>query len=236
MKKLVTLSSSIALLFFASCNHPKVQLPDASYTQLDKVNDYSAIYFFENEETKSIEINDKNRIGTTDWIFHIEKSLKLSEVVPELVRFQEKRKNASHNKEGAQHYFSYRDTSNNSLAFAAFTDLNFAFNTYFSSLYVREHTDYHENYNVIRVNIIDDKQLFVDGYAFETVDAFTYINELILMNQTSKPHLVYLNASQDATFGDYFQAWMALQNIENVNLSPIHFIYDANLIENCECK
>lgn len=218
-----------------ACSGPSVKLPDSDISVLDKVEDYSVIYFFKSQDTETIEVNDKNRIGTTNWVFHVDENLTMKEVVPELIRFQEKRKNATHNKENAEHYFSYRDLSKNILAFVPFTELNFTFNSYFSSLYVREHTDFHLDYHLIRVNILNENDVSVDGYAFQTDEALSYIDEIVEMKTDEKPSLVYLNVHQEVRFGRYFQVWMKLFSRKSMTLSPIHFVYDPQLIEGCEC-
>lgn len=219
-----------------SCGGPSVKLPDADVTFLDKVEDYSVIYFFKNEQSGSIEINDKNRIGTTHWVFHIDEALKMKEVAPELIRFQEKRKNATHNREDAKHYFSYRDVTQNALAFVPFTDLNFAFNSYFSTIYVQEHLDYHQNYHVVRITILNENEVSVDGYSFELEEALLYLEDILEMKRKETATLVYLNVHQEVRFGRYFQVWMKLLSREDITLSPIHFVYDPQLIEDCDCR
>lgn len=118
------------LIAFAlvSCNNEeKMLLPKADKTIVKEVLDHSPVYLFfrtKNGDTL-VEVNRKNTIGTTNWIFNIDKRLPLRIVMPEVIKLQAKKKKGMHVNEKALNYFSYADEKNKNLAFLPFTTTEF---------------------------------------------------------------------------------------------------------------
>jgi len=117
--------SLLALLLLFSCgNKEDVFLPKSNVTIVKEVQDYSPIYIFFriNENDTLAEVNRKNSIITTNWVFNIDKRLPLRLVIPEVVKLQDKKRNeVAHKNEKAENYFSYADTVGKNLAFIPFT-------------------------------------------------------------------------------------------------------------------
>ena len=66
------------LFLLVACQEQKVNLAEVDQTLIADVVDYSAIYFFYEESGDDglhLSVNDHNRIGTTNWIFHVDKKL-----------------------------------------------------------------------------------------------------------------------------------------------------------------
>lgn len=112
---------------FISCKKEDIQLPKSNTTILKDIQDHSPVYmFFRTKDNDTIiEVNRQNTIGTTNWVYNIDKRLPLKLVIPEVIKLQQKKKNSEHKKEGSLDVFSYADSIGKNLAFVAFTEIDF---------------------------------------------------------------------------------------------------------------
>lgn len=125
MKRIV---SVVVVILLISCNNQEeMLLPKADKTMVKEVMDHSPIYLFFRVKDKDTvaELNRKNAIGTSNWIFNIDKRLPLKVVIPHLQFMQEKRKKGMHTNDKAENYFSYADSIGKNLAFLPFTKVNY---------------------------------------------------------------------------------------------------------------
>lgn len=83
----------LILVLFSCGKKESVLLPKSNRTIVAKVQDYSPIYLFfkTNGNDTLVEVNRKNAISSTNWIFHIDKRLPLRLVVPEIIKLQAKK-------------------------------------------------------------------------------------------------------------------------------------------------
>ncbi|MFM9987841.1 hypothetical protein [Flavobacterium sp.] len=119
---------ALAFLLF-SCNDKKIFLPLADTTIVSDVKDHSPVYiFFKTDKKDTIaEVNRKNTISTTNWIFNIDKRLPLKLIIPEIIKLQEKKNSSAHKNEESENYFSYSNNIKKSLAFLPFTNTHYYF-------------------------------------------------------------------------------------------------------------
>jgi len=111
-----------------SCEGKKeIQLPKADRTIIGDVKEHSPIYIFFKVEGKDTiaDVNRKNSIVSTNWIFNIDKRLPIKTVVPELIKLQAKKDKSIHKNEAAENYFSYANDKKKTLAFLPFATLKF---------------------------------------------------------------------------------------------------------------
>jgi hypothetical protein len=124
MKKIL-----VTLLAFAlfSCNEKEVLLPEVETTIVEKVENLSPIYiFFEVKGKDTIaELNRKNAISSTNFIFNIDKRLPLKLVLPEVIKAVAKKEASAHKDSTSQNYYSYSDIKKKQLAFLPFTKMNY---------------------------------------------------------------------------------------------------------------
>lgn len=119
------------LLFFVlllfSCDSKEVQLPKAETSIVTEVIDHSPVYlFFERKDKDTLaEVNRKNTIGTTNWIFNVDKRLPLRIVIPEVIQLQKKKKNGMHTSDTAENFYSYVDSKGKKMAFLPFTEVEY---------------------------------------------------------------------------------------------------------------
>ena len=234
----VFLISVVSLLFF-SCQK-EVQLVKAGRTIDSVVVDHSPVYMF--METKGtdtiIDVNRKNTIGTTHWIFNIDKRLPLKLVIPEIIKLQQKREGATlHKNDAAINYFSYTDSLQKSLAFMSFKEISYAYNSYFSSFYVKENVDYHQHFQTFYVNFRKDSTVSVDGNEVEANELFDFLKEYTAFSGQGKRILIYLNFDEDLSFDNYLSKviWLKELEHETCTIAPTHFIYNLKKLPDCKC-
>jgi len=112
-------------IFFACGNEEAILLPKSDRTVVKSITDVSPVYVFFRAKGKDTlaEVNRKNTIISTNWIFNIDKRLPLRIVIPEIIKLQDKkRKEKAHKNEKAQNYYAYADSIGKNLAFFPFTN------------------------------------------------------------------------------------------------------------------
>jgi biopolymer transport protein ExbD len=119
--------SLFLLLVVVSCGTKEdILLPKSNITVVNTVEDHSPIYMFIRAKEKDtlVEVNRKNEIISTNWIFNIDKRLPLRLVIPEVMKLQQKkREEKAHKNVKAENYYSYADTIGKNLAFIPFTNV-----------------------------------------------------------------------------------------------------------------
>ena len=121
-------SALIFILALFSCEGNKdILLPKADKTIVADVQEHSPIYIFFKIEGKDTiaDVNRKNSIVSTNWIFNIDKRLPLRLVVPELMQLQEKKEKSMHKNEAAENFFSYANDVKKTMAFLPFTKVKY---------------------------------------------------------------------------------------------------------------
>ncbi|WP_055435825.1 hypothetical protein [Lacinutrix algicola] len=122
MKKLLI---AFCLLALCACGKEKsVLLPEIENAKITEITDVSPAYIFY-DETKpdSLELNKGNLIISTNWLVNVDRRLTLKQVMPSIIKLQEKKRNSSHKNESARNYYTCNDTSIKNLGFLDFTDV-----------------------------------------------------------------------------------------------------------------
>lgn len=123
------LSLIIVCLLFSCATKEDVFLPKSNISLVKDVQDHSPIYIFFKTEGKDTiaEVNRKNSIISTNWIFNIDKRLPLRLVIPEIIKLQEKKRGEqAHKNEKAENYYSYADSVGKNMAFLPFTKVYYS--------------------------------------------------------------------------------------------------------------
>ena len=200
------------VLFFimVSCgNKADVLLPKSDKTIVKNVEDHSPIYiFFKSNGKDSIaEVNRKNEIISTNWIFNIDKRLPLRLVIPEVMKLQEKKRNEkAHKNEAAQNYYSYTDSIGKNLAFLPFTKVYYK---------MRKPT-----YGVL-IYFSKDNLILVNGLKVEKLKLEQYLQRL----PSDKPNKFLFCFDKDLGFGSYIQDEIFLLNSKIKNQVYEEYIY-----------
>lgn len=120
----------ILTILLVSCSKKEIKLPKVPLNGIEEINNHSQIWIFYNEKEGKInaDLNEKNRISTTHWLFNIDRRLPIKEVLPIAVRLLDKHNNKSpHSVEGMQNYFSYANKLNDKLSFYSFDSIQYHF-------------------------------------------------------------------------------------------------------------
>ncbi len=122
MKKLILL---VLLIGVFSCSEREVKVPRVAMQGAEEVSNHSIIWMFYGVNGR-LDVNEKNRISSTNWFFNVDKHLKLYEVIPETNRLLIKHnKKSPHNTEPMNNYFTYVNSLNNHLSFYQFDSIRY---------------------------------------------------------------------------------------------------------------
>lgn len=123
------IKSLILLLcvIFVSCEKKEMKISKADATIESQVLDQSPIYI-----TKAIDgtvkMNEKNRIGNTNWVFSIENNLKVGDVLPMVQKMIRKKYDSGMHEDSKKVYFLYLDTIAEKMAYLPVHNFEFEFN------------------------------------------------------------------------------------------------------------
>ncbi|MCL9770268.1 hypothetical protein NAT47_07550 [Flavobacterium sp. HXWNR69] len=169
MKRIVVV---ITLLSLFSCSDKEVLLPQEEVSVMREIVDHSPIYMFFKTESNQynkkktdtiIEVNRKNSISSTNWVFNIDKRLPLKLVIPELIVLQNKKKKSSHAKEGTMNVFTYSDSVSKNLAFLPFTDVKFEYRNQLQDTLSSEIVEKTNHSQKLNIYFKKDNSIVVDG-------------------------------------------------------------------------
>ncbi len=118
------------LLLLVSCAQKEVQLPAIDVSGIREVRNHSGIWIFmeiRKGDTLAV-LNKNNKLLNTNWIFHIDKRLRMKHIAPLMQDLMDDRnKESMHKKEGMLNYFSYADSSVNAMSLAPFSTTEYSY-------------------------------------------------------------------------------------------------------------
>ena len=192
-----------------SCEGNKeIQLPKADKTIVADVQEHSPIYIFFKVEGKDTiaEVNRKNSISSTNWIFNIDKRLPLRLVIPELIKLQAKKDGSMHKNEASKNYFSYANAVKKTMAFLPFTKVKYSLDKPKTGLIV-----YFAKNNKVLVNNV--------GVQKDSLEV--YLNKMADINY----HDINFCYDKNDSFGEYFKNVILVRSLEIEVVKPEEFIY-----------
>lgn len=192
-----------------SCEENKeIQLPKADKTIVADVQEHSPIYIFFKVEGKDTiaEVNRKNSISSTNWIFNIDKRLPLRLVIPELIKLQAKKDGSMHKNEASKNYFSYANEVKKTMAFMPFTMVKF--------LMEKPKTG-------AVVYFTKNNKVLVDDVAVQKDSLENYLDKLPL----TKYHDINFCFDKNSTFDSYIKNQMIIRSMEIEFAKPENFIF-----------
>jgi biopolymer transport protein ExbD len=206
MKKLLYIFIVSILI---SCEGKKeIQLPKANTTIVADVLDHSPVYVFfkVNGKDTIADVNRKNTIGTTNWIFNIDKRLPLSKVIPEVIWLQNKKKKGMHVNEEAQNYYSYANDSLKTMAFLPFTNTEYKLEKPKSG---------------VIVYFRKDDKILVDDKVIQKDSLENYLNKL----SDNIYHNINFCFDKNCSYDNYIKKAILIRNLEIELVKPEEFIY-----------
>ena len=123
MKNVIIILLVVASLF--SCNKKELKVPRVAMQGDEKVADHSIIWMFYDED-KGIDVNEKNRISSTNWFFNVDKKITLDKLFPKVLKLIDKHnKKSPHNTKPMKNYFTYVNSLNDQLSFYQIDSINY---------------------------------------------------------------------------------------------------------------
>jgi len=191
--------SLVILFLLLSCgNKEDILLPKSNVTMVSNVLDHSPIYIFfrTNGNDTLAEVNRKNSIITTNWIFNIDKRLPLRLVIPEVIKLQEKKRTEkSHVNEKAENYYSYADSIGKNMAFIPFTKVFYKMEPTISSALV--------------IYFYKDK-ITVNNAVVTKAELQEYLNNIQV--ESNMPVVLYFD--KNSSYGSYIQNKVFIKSIK----------------------
>lgn len=195
------------VLTLVSCNNKEVLLPQIDRTIVASIEDHSPIYmFFETKEKDTlVDLNRKNSISSTNWIFNIDKRLPLKLVIPEVIKMQAKKSGSMHNNAESQNYFSYSDSIHKKLAFVPFTNIIYKLEKPKSG-----------------VNVYFSKnRVLVDSIEVKRDSLEIYLNKL----PENLYHSINFCFDKNDSYGNYIKNMVFMKSFEIELIKPEEFIF-----------
>lgn len=201
----------LAVLALFSCEGKKeIQLPKANKTIVSDIVEHSPIYiFFEVDGKDTIaDVNRKNSIVSTNWIFNIDKRLPLRLIVPEIIKLVAKKETSMHKNEAAENYYSYANDAKKVMAFFPFTKVKYVIGKPLTnSLYFGKKDLVKFNSEIIEKSKLQD-----------------YLNNLLVEKETE----ISVSFDKNSSFDEYIKNKMILNNLEikkEISISNTEYIY-----------
>ncbi|WP_090840088.1 hypothetical protein [Olleya namhaensis] len=224
---------SVLFLFFSCGNEKVLELPEIQNADITEVLDVSPAYIFYDETKQdSVELNRKNLIISTNWLFNVDKRLTLEQALPSIIKLQEKKRNATmHKNEKARNYYTCNDTSIKNLGFIDFTDVEYRL------IYTEtKYEDIEIDDNSFGINLI------INSLEDITLNSFMISGETNLdkLNDYLKETLNVFNLDDKEHGGDFynlqigFNKSLNFQDYISIKSKLLHFKNERTVINKIE--
>jgi hypothetical protein len=205
------LSLIFVFLLFSCGNKEDVLLPKANVSMVKDVQDHSPIYIFfrVNGKDTLAEVNRKNSIISTNWLFNIDKRLPLKLVITEVAKLQEKKRaDKAHKNEKAENYYSYADSIGKNLAFLPFTEVYYKLEKPKSDGVV---VFFEKDNKTVRVNN-------------ETIKREELLNYIASLDFAVKPKMLFC-FDKNASFESYIQNKILINKLQSFAMGTEEYIF-----------
>jgi len=221
------------------CSKKEINIPTLAVPGIQEVQNHSQVWLFfkvENNDTIA-EVNRKNTISTTHWLFNIDKKLPLKVIIPSLIKLQDKHVNSFHSKEGMHNYFSYSDTISKKLSFIEFDNVVYKPDSILSKYFIKENSSNYLNYNNINITL-NPKNTWINDAKIESSDFKDTLLEFIDFSSEGKQTMLHLNYNEKLSYQEYLYYKTMISSIETENIltNKIEFIFDPNKVPDCGCE
>lgn len=222
-----------------SCAKQEVKLPTLSIEGLQEIHNHSQVWFFfeiKNNDTIA-NLNRKNTISTTHWIFNIDGRLPLKAIVPSIIKLQDKHANSLHSKEGMHNYFSYADTISDKLSFFEFDKTVFKTDSVLSKYYIKTNSETYKNYNNINLTL-NPNNTWINDAKMENGELTSTLLEFIDFSSEGKQTMLHLNFNENLLYKDYlaYSAMLKTLVAPHILIDHIEFIFDPKKVPDCGCE
>lgn len=236
MKNILLLIVTFLIL---GCSKKEINIPMLGSAGIQEIQNHSQVWVFfkVNNNDTIAEVNRKNTISTTHWIFNIDKRLPLKAIVPSLIKLQYKHANSFHSKEGMHNYFSYSDTISKKLSFIEFDNVNYKSDSILSKYYIKENSSNYLNYYNINITL-NPKNTWINDAKIEPSDFKETLLEFIDFSSEGMQTMLHLNFNDNLSYQEYlfYKTMISKLETENILTNKIEFIFDQNKVPDCGCE
>ena len=237
MKRILFLILISSITF--SCAKKEIKIPVIAATGIQEVLDHSQVWVFldENEGEITANVNRKNTISSTNWIYNIDRNLPLHTFVNTLSELQEKHSGSMHSKKGTHDYFSYSDSESQKLSFLPFDEVEYKTDSVQSKYYIKENRENYLNYNNINLTI-NPNNIWINDGKFEKEDFKSLLLEYIDFSAEGSQTMLHINYNDRLLYQDYLNYKTMFESIKNVAIliNPIEFIFNQEKVPDCGCE
>jgi hypothetical protein len=237
MKKIIVL---LAITTLFSCQKKEIKIPTLPNKGIEEViYNHSEVWMFFTLKDKDTvaDLNRKNTIATTHWIYNIDKRLPLKTFIQSINKLQYKHANSIHSKEGMHDYFSYSDTITKKLSFVQFDPISFKADSLLSKYEIKKSPAKYINFNNINLT-------FSKNYAFINDAKINYsefkktLIDFINFSTENKTTLLHLNFNEDLSYQDFLYYFTLIKNLktDKINMDNTVFVFSNNKVPNCNCN
>jgi len=114
----------IFLFILVSCNKKEMKISRTDKTIVSELMEQSPIYITKAKDGSAL-LNEKNRIGNTDWVFSISNDLPMESILVDLQRLIVKKYTKGMHPDSKKVYLLYLDTLNKQPAYLPIDHLDF---------------------------------------------------------------------------------------------------------------
>lgn len=176
--------SLLTLGIMISCGKQhEMKIPRSDFSIVSSMENHSPIYL--SDDNGTVSVNRTSSIGSTNWVFSVEKDMNAQKVLKEVKKLKDKKYSATIHPDDEGVYFSYMDTIHKNIAFLPFTEV----------LYTTKPISSEQSFIYYKKN-----QLFEFQGNTGLLESFDW---------TKAPHPVF-KVTPDLTFEDYVQAKILL--------------------------
>lgn len=226
-------------LFILSCTQKEVKLPTLSVSGLSEIQNHSQVWiFFEIKNNDTVaNLNKKNTISSTHWIYNIDKRLPLKKIIPSIINLKYKHSNGMHSKEGMHNYFSYSDTISKKLSFVEFDTTIFETDSTLSKYYIKSNSELYKNFNNINITF-NPNNTWINDAKMESGEFKNTLLEFIEFSAEGRQTMLHLNFNQNLLYQDYLEYRTLIHNLiaPHILINHFEFIFDQNKVPDCGCK
>ncbi|RXP60358.1 hypothetical protein EC396_04910 [Lutibacter sp. HS1-25] len=236
MKKVIILIISVILL---SCSQQEIKLPKLATKGVQEIYDHSQVWiFFEVKEGDTIaNLNRKNTISSTHWIYNIDNRLPLKSFISSIINLQDKHANGIHSKEGMHNYYSYADTISKKLSFFEFDKTVYKTDSLLSKYEIKTNSELYKSYNNINLTF-NPENTWINDAKMENGELKNTLIDFIDFSAEGKKTMLHLNFNQNLSYQNYLFYRTLIETIQNTNISinQFEYIFDPNKVPDCGCQ
>jgi hypothetical protein len=237
MKRVIFLMLISFITF--SCSKKEIKIPVIAATGIQEVLDHSQVWIFSEDINGEItaDINRKNTISSTNWIYNIDRNLPLYTFVNSLSTLQEKHSGSIHSKKGKHDYFSYSDAESEKLSFITFTEVTYKTDSILSKYFIKENSKDYLRYNNINLTF-NPNNIWINDGKFEKDDFKTLLLEYIDFSAEGSQTMLHINYNDRLLYKDYLYYKTMLNRIKNeaILINPIEFVFNQEKVPDCGCE